>query len=340
MGEKRADGGVSEGGEGRSGASSGPPPSKSAPEGGDPPAPGGRTASPPGASGPEASGPGPSGPGGRSVAAGDLERVIRRASDLQFRGGEGGGSGGELDEAELVRIGGEVGLEPHYVRQALAEVRAESLLPDLPDESELATRLWGSGLIRASRAVPGAPADVESRLEGHLRDVELLKRVRSRPGRSLWEPAGGLLPSMRRAMNVGGHGYRLAQARSLELVVDGLEEGWSLVTMIADIRNERAGLAAGWHLGLLPVGLGAAIFLVATGGPELPILLGSGLAGGGAAGGATWATAQHFRRRRERTGLALEGLLDRLERGEPLSPARTSWRDRIEDLAPDRDAFG
>ena len=266
----------------------------------------------------------------RRISAENLERVIRRASDLQFRAGEGAeASGGRLQESELVRIGQEVGLEPQYVRQALAEVRAESLLPVLPEESDLAARLWGSGLVRASRAVPGSPADVEARIGEHFHEVELLQRVRARPGRSLWEPAGGLLPSMRRAMNVGGHGYRLAQARSVEVAVEGLEDGWSLVTLTADIRNERTGLATGWHLGLVPFGIGTAVLAVVTGGAEIAVLLAGAAASGGTVAGATWATAVQFRRRRDRTALAMEGLLDRLERGESLgAPGRPERRPR------------
>ncbi len=259
----------------------------------------------------------------------DLERVIRRASDLQFRAGavEGGSA---LEEAEVVRIGEEVGLEPRYVRQALAEIRADSLLPALPRESAVPARLWGSGLVRASRVVPGDRSAVTAKLEAHLTDRELLKRVRHQPGRSLWEPAGGLLSTMKRAMDVGGHGYELAKARSVELVVEDLEPGWALVTVTADLRNERTATAVGWHLAGAFLAVPAAIFLVATGGLELPVLLGSGLAGGVGLGGAAWATAAHYRRRRERTRLVLEGLLDRLELGESLTPDRPgSWREKL-----------
>lgn len=269
--------------------------------------------------------------GGRSLSSADLERVIRRASDLQFRAGSGEGESA-LDEAEVVRIGEEVGLEPRYVRQALAEIHADSLLPAVPAESRLPARLWGLGLVRASRVVPGERADVEPKLEAHLQERELLKRVRHQPGRSLWEPAGGLLSTMKRAMDVGGHGYELAKARSVELVVEGLEPGWSLVTLTADLRNERSQTAVGWHVLGVALALPASIFLVATGGPELPVLVGSGLAGGVGLGGASWATAVHYRKRRERTQVVLEGLLDRLELGDPLAtPHSRSWREKLLD---------
>lgn len=266
---------------------------------------------------------------GRAISSADLERVIRRASDLQFRAGTAD-AGGALDETEVVRIGEEVGLEPRFVRRALAEVRAESLVPESPRETPLPARLWGPGLVRASRVVPGERAEVAARLETHLRERELLKRVRRQPSRSLWEPAGGLLHTMKRAMDVGGHGYELAKARSVELAVEGLEPGWSMVTLTADLRNERAGAALGWHLAAAAAAVPAAVFLTATGGPGLPALLGAGLAGGAGFGAATWATATQYAKRRRRVRLALEGLLDRLELGEPLpAPGSGSWRERL-----------
>lgn len=263
----------------------------------------------------------------RPVSAADLERVIRRASDLQFRAGSAE-TGSALDESEVLRIGEEVGLEPRYVRQALAEIHADSLIPALPGESPLAARLWGPGLVRVSRVVPGEDAAVQDELEAYLRDREVLRRVRSGPGRSLWEAAGGLVSTMRRAMDVGGHGYELAKARSVELVVRRLEPGFVLVTLTADLRNERGQLAVGWHLGALLAAAPAALVLLAAVGIDLLPLLGAGALGGGAVAGGSHATGVHFGRRRQRVELVLEGILDRLQQGERLSD-RPSWKDRL-----------
>ena len=93
----------------------------------------------------------------------ELERVIRRAAELQSREGESPEFA--LDETEVVRIGEEVGLSPRHVRQALADLRAESLLPDLPNETSLAARLWGPGLVRESRVVLGDASAGEAKLE-------------------------------------------------------------------------------------------------------------------------------------------------------------------------------
>lgn len=266
---------------------------------------------------------------GRAVSPTELERVIRRASDLQFR--SGASDAGLLDEEELLRIGEEVGLDPRYVRQALAEVHADSLVPALPEESALAAKLWGSGVVRASRVVPGGAVEVEAELEAYLREREVLTRVRSRPGRSLWEPAGGLWSTMRRTLDVGGHGYELAKARNLEVRVETLEPGFTLVTLTADLRNERKSIAAGWYAGLTMAAGPVAIALLAAVGVDALTVLGAGALATSALGGATAATERHFRRRAERMELILQGVLDRLEQGERLVPTRPSWKDRLLD---------
>ncbi len=256
-----------------------------------------------------------------------LERVIRRASDLQFRGAATGES--QLDSAEVVRIGSEVGIEPRYVRQALAEVQAEALVPDLPAAGGLGHRLAGSGTVRASRVVPGSPEAIERNLSEYLKERELLRPVRTRSGRSLWEPAGGLVSSMRRAMDVGGHGYVLAKARRLQVSVEALEEGFSLVTLTADLSNLRNEAAIGGLVGLGLAGVGTATALIVlTGGAALGIVGGVALFTGGLTAGTAAARAE-VRKKRRRMELVLQGLLDRLERGETLDPDGEPWHQRL-----------
>jgi len=251
----------------------------------------------------------------RPVSPSELERVMRRAANLQFRAGE---EGDDLPAGEVVRIGEEVGLDARYVRQALAELHAEALIPSRPEESAVAVRLFGPSSVRASRVVPGTRGEVEMALTEHFRDGELLKQVRARPGSSLWEPAGGVVATMKRSLDVSGRGYELAKARNIEVGVHELEPGWSLITLTADLGNRRTEQALGWFLGLGAAAVPAAIFLVAAGGPGLPILLGAALTGGAAFGTATFATNAMMRRQRARMELALHGVLDRLEGGEAL----------------------
>lgn len=253
-----------------------------------------------------------------------LERVIRRASDLQFRGSSDTDSA--LDAAEVVRIGGEVGLEPRYVQQALAEVQAEALVPAMPGDEGLAQRLFGSGLVRASRVVAGDRGEVEDKLEEHLREHELMRQVRSRSGLSLWEPAAGLISSMRRAMDVAGHGYQLAKARNLQVAIEQLEPGWSLVILTVDLRNARNQAAGGFYAGLMSSSIGISVAILATAGIAVLPIIGAVAVGAAGFGGATWATGVTVRRRHARMELTLQGLLDRLEMGESLAGAEGSWK--------------
>lgn len=257
----------------------------------------------------------------------ELERVIRRASDLQFRSSTA--VGGSIGAQEVIQIGAEVGLEERHIRQALAEVQATSLLPETPEDTGLAHRLFGPAIVSASRVVPGSPDDVEANLEPHLSEKELLQRVRSRPGRSLWEPAAGLIPQMRRNLDFTRRAYALAKARSLQVVTEPLENGWSLVTLTADLRNIRTE-NAGLLLTMLPLGglAGGVILTVTTGGGLLPILGGVGIFSGSIGLGAGIARAATAKLR-ARVELALQGLLDRLESGEDLVRAREPWHQRL-----------
>ncbi len=278
-------------------------------------------------------GPGGSGPPERrpslpqTVTQEQLERVIRRASDLQFRSSTP--VGGELGAGDVVQIGAEVGLEERYVRQALAEIEAASLIPDAPSDEGLARRIVGSAIVSTSRVVPGSPADVEANLESYLREEELLRQIRSRPGGSLWEPGTGLVSQMRRAMDVGGRRYTLAKSRNLQVGVEALESGWSLVTLTADIGNMRAERLGGWFGGM---GLGGAAggfgLFMATGGGVLPLLGGLAIFSGFTAVAAVSARAD-MRKVRQRMELALQGLLDRLERGENLRSAEEPWHRKL-----------
>ncbi|WP_419936361.1 hypothetical protein [Candidatus Palauibacter sp.] len=256
-----------------------------------------------------------------------LERVIRRASDLQFRSSTA--VDGSIGSREVIQIGAEVGLEERHVRQALAEVEAASLLPETPADTGLARRLCGPAIVSASRVAPGRPDDIEANLEPYLSEKELLKRVRSRPGRSLWEPAAGLVPQMRRGLDFSGRGYTLAKARSLQVVTEPLENGWSLVTLTADMTNVRKEHLGGWFGGMTVGGIAGGLGLtLATGGGILPILGGVAIFSG-CMGVATVSARSTMAKLRQRMELSLQGLLDRLERGEELAGAREPWHQKL-----------
>lgn len=261
---------------------------------------------------------------GGSVSARRLEEVIRRAAELQFAEGEGGAD--LLSEEEVLRIGREVGLEPRHVRRALAESHARDLLPGAPSDESPLGRLWGDAVVRASRVVHGDPGEVQRRVEQHMESRQSLRAVRRRRGRSVWEPSEGLVDKMQRALDVSGRGYELAEAKRVEVAVAQLEEGRSLVTITADLRDARLQHAINWGFGSAAVFAGVGL----VGGLVLgvPALLAAPAALAGAAGTTSLGGRRSFVQLRDRTRTAIQGLLDRLEAG-VLEADAPDWKRRL-----------
>lgn len=256
-----------------------------------------------------------------------LEKVIHRAAELQFGHGDKPDS---LEADEVLRIAEEVGLEGRHVRQALAEMRADALLPAQPGDRSLATRLWGEAMIVESRVVPGDPDEVLSRMGRYLADRESLRCVRDRPGLQVWEPATDFMSQIQRGLDFSGRGYELAKARRIGLMAQPLEEGRTLLTITADMKNQRAGHAAGWLGSLGVLGFGSALGAVLGEGASALVVF-PAVAGGVTAVG-TLGTAWTVGRRRGRLRLTLQGLLDRAERGSSMASDRPTLRERITEL--------
>ena len=261
------------------------------------------------------------------VSRDQLEKVIHRAAELQFGRGD---TPDVLEAAEVLRIAEEVGLEGRFVRQALAEVRADALIPARPPDDSAATRLWGEAIIVAARVVPGEPGALQARLARYLTERESLRCVRDRPGQLVFEPAKGVMSQIQRGLDFGGHGYDLAKARSIGVMVQPLEEGRSLVSITADMTNQRTGHAAGWYGSLGTFGLGSALGAILGGGAPALIVLPAMAAGVGLVG--TFGTSRTVAVQRRRLELAVQGLLDRLERGFDMPADRPSLRERITEL--------
>lgn len=253
----------------------------------------------------------------------ELDRVIRRATELQFAGADG--DSGRMSEDEVIRIGREVGLAPEHVRRALGELKAESLLPAPPRESGLGTRLFGPARASASRVVPGPAPEVARALEEYLRVGESLRQVRKRGLHSRWEPEQGIVAGLQRGLGWGGRSYELARTKELELRVDALEDGFSLVALEADLSSVRAEVGWGWGLGLGTGGAGLGFGLgMAVGFPLAAVPLAAvGVTAGVAFG------RRDFGGKVERVRTAMEGILDRLEAREALLDTAPSIRDRL-----------
>src|SRR5690349_13261719 len=113
-----------------------------------------------------------------------LERVLARAAELQAGMGD---APEEITEDQLIELGKEVGLSAQHLRQALAEDRTRSNVPDA--ERGLSASLFGPSRVAASRTVPGNARDVLASIDGWMRKQELLVVKRHHADRIVWEPS-------------------------------------------------------------------------------------------------------------------------------------------------------
>lgn len=236
-----------------------------------------------------------------------LERIIKRAAELQA-GEHDVGEG--LTSQEVLALGKDVGIPEGYLRQALLEEETRTA-------PEVVTGTWawltGPRAVVAHRVVPGEREAVDRALNRWMVDEELLQPKRHYADRTSWEPKAGAFASIQRAL-AGKRRYSLANAAEISAQVVQLEPGFCLVRLEADIREQRTKRVSGATiLAVLGWGMTAAAMLIA---PPLALAqaltlvpgIGLTLAGGLA--------ARTHRGANERLQLALEQVLDRLERGE------------------------
>lgn len=232
-----------------------------------------------------------------------LERIVRRAAELQATErdvGEG------LTEQELLDLGRDVGIPARYLRQALLEEQTRAT----PEPARgVVAWLAGPATVAAQRVVPGDRAQVERGLARWMEEEELLQPKRRFPDVTTWESKAGAFASIQRALG-GGRRYALAKAREVASQVIQLEPGFCHVRLQADVRNQRTERLGGAAVVAVVGAAGAAVTAI-VGAPELVPFLPAA-----AGGGVALLIARSHRAPNERTQVALEQLLDRLERGE------------------------
>jgi len=263
-----------------------------------------------------------------------LERIIKRAAELQA-GERDIGEG--LTTHEVLALGKEVGIPDRYLRQAMLEEQTR-----IAPEVTAGTWAWLTvpRSIVAHRVVPGDQAAVERALSRWMTDEELLQPKRRYADRTSWEPKAGPFASIQRAL-AGGRRYSLARAAEITGQVVQLEPGFCLVRLEADVRDHRTKRITGASvLTILGWGMTGATALIAPPlalAQALMLVPGVGLTLGGAL------IARTYRAANERVQIALEQVLDRLERGEirtASSPAALPGADTFVRIAEEvRKAF-
>ncbi len=239
----------------------------------------------------------------RKITREQLERIIQRAAELQageMDTGEG------MTEQELLKLGSDVGIPGRFLRQALYEEAAGGAAL----EHGAVSRWVGPKMVLAHRVVPGEKGPLEQAMAGFMAEEEAMTPKRRLPDRTVWERQKGLLAEMKRGLSLEGKAYHLARAVDVSVQITALEDGYCHAELAADISNLRDSALAGLGT-LLGAGvLGSAVLAFLPG--LVPIAFVPVLA---AAGLAAFASRAH-RRKAGRMQVALEQVLDRLERGE------------------------
>lgn len=237
-----------------------------------------------------------------------LDRVLARAAELQGKAADSDPAE-EFSEEQLIDLGKEVGLTPQNIRQALAEERTRSVLPD--EERGVMARLLGTMHVGAARTVDGKPDDVLRAIDAWMQRQELLIVKRHHADRIVWEPRRDFFVGLRRALKAGGRDYALTHAFEIAATAIPVDDTRTHVALDADFRTQRS-TAVGQIGGSSVVGIAATASLFAMH-VFLPIALVPIVA---APALAIAGTRSSHNRILPRAQLALEQLLDRLERGD------------------------
>ncbi len=238
-----------------------------------------------------------------------VDRILARALELQADVAPD--QQGQLTEAQLLDLAKEVGLDPINLRQAIAEERTRVAIPE---EHGLLASLYGGASASAQRTVRGTPAQVLAALDDWMQRQESLASQRYLGSeRIVWEARRDFLGIVRRS--VSGRGFALARATDVAATVIALDQARVLVRLDARLGGYRrvmaqqnaaftgAGVVAGGVLAVL------SFPLLAAAAPAVLIAPAVFAAG----------RASH-QRSVARAQIALEQVLDRLERGEAGRP--------------------
>ncbi len=254
----------------------------------------------------------------------DFDEVMRRASELAAT--EPGAPEEEFTEAELVRIGREVGLPDRHVRRALAEFRS--------DHGRVARRrgriraLLATGEIHSGRVVERPRARIHRELDDFMVGSQLLQRVRQREDLLQYRPAIDWASRVARAASSTSRQHYVAASRLVEARLDELGPDSTRVDIVVDpgmAGKYRTGafLGCGVAGAAAGLGVGAALASLAT----LPVVVAGGIAAGVVSAVAVMSlVALGFERRLDEVHLEVEGILDGLESDGGLEPPPPAWR--------------
>lgn len=241
-----------------------------------------------------------------------LDRVLARAAELQSSSIEGGDASGALSEAEIIELGKEAGMSPEHLRQAMAEERTRS---SAPVESGIAASLIGAATVRATRVVRGTPRELLEVIDSWMQREECLKIKRRVADRIVWEARSDLVGNLQRGFKLGGSEYALSRAAEVSATATPVDATRTIIALDAGLDAYRGKLgattsvAAGMGAGATAIGIVLGVFAPVA---VIPAII---------LGPAAWMISRSAQAKAvDRGQLALEQLLDHLERGDHQKP--------------------
>lgn len=240
----------------------------------------------------------------RNFTTQELEAVIRRAVELQsgnsVRTEEG------VSDAEVVRIGQELGLEPMTVRRAMAEVRLQPAA-----ESGALVTVAGPRTVRAARVVRRPAAATALLLENYLRETEFMVAQRRFSDRTRYIRDSSLAAGLARFTRGLSRAHQPINVSVLDVTVSAIDNDSCMLELTVDLSGMRGGLVGGM---LGSSGGLAAVWAAAVW--ATPIIDSLMFAGVPVVAGAWFGMRAIYASIRRSTQEKLESLIDRLEHGE------------------------
>ncbi|MGH7475204.1 MAG: hypothetical protein ACRELD_02850 [Longimicrobiales bacterium] len=260
-----------------------------------------------------------------------LGLVVRRAAELAAADVD---AEERLTEAEVIRIAAELGLPAAHVQRALYE------LPHRDPATSLLDRYVGVPCITSTRILKDEPSRALERLVEHLASDEYFAIRRRRVDYAQLAPAEDTMSRFARRLH-GASRDVLYRSRCVDVTVRPLGASRAHVRLDVDYGDRRsgavtlgvvggsfAGLGTAGAIAALTVPLGLSAF-----GPEVTAaaVAFSSLAGLGVGAGVALRVARNrLHRLLDAARTEAEGLLDRLERNQPMREPQTPWRRRFE----------
>jgi hypothetical protein len=241
-----------------------------------------------------------------------LDRVLARAADLQSSFADAADGSGLLSEDQIIELGKEAGLSPEHLRQAMAEERTRGAPPE---ERGLSAMILGPAHVAASRIVPGSTTEILDAIDGWMVREEILQVKRRVGDRIVWEPRRDLVGAFNKVFNFGGRTYALSRAGEVSATATTIDATRCIVALDASLVERRGQLAVG---AAAMTGVGAAATVVV--GLLTPFAVLAAIPVVVMAPSAIYGSRRAQSHNVERAQLALEQLLDHLERGDHRKP--------------------